>query len=216
MMTKALRKQKKKKFQACLGNREYLSLIIYNKRNIKENNALEKKKLRPIWVSLEYCITGFPRLSDLNSTHLFLIVLEGGSSRSGWQHGWVLGENSHFNSQMAFLLCPYVVERKRENSLFIRALIPSWGLHPHHLITSLSPNTITSGIRVLTWRILEEHKHLVLSRARLGFPGGSDGKVSAYNAGDPGSIPGSGSSSREGNGNPLQYSCLENPMDRGA
>ena len=49
MMTKALRKQKKKKkFQACLGNREYLSLIIYNKRNIKENNALEKKKLRPI------------------------------------------------------------------------------------------------------------------------------------------------------------------------
>ena len=49
MMTKALRKQKKKKkFQACLENREYLSLIIYNKRNIKENNALEKKKLRPI------------------------------------------------------------------------------------------------------------------------------------------------------------------------
>ena len=48
------------------------------------------------------------------------------------------------------------------------------------------------------------------------FPGGSDGKASAYNEGDPGSIPGSGRSSREGNGNPLQYSCLENPMDRGA
>ena len=48
------------------------------------------------------------------------------------------------------------------------------------------------------------------------FPGGSDGKVSAYNAGDPGSIPGSGRSPGEGNGNPLQYSCLENPMDRGA
>ena len=47
------------------------------------------------------------------------------------------------------------------------------------------------------------------------FPGGSDGQVSAYNAGDPGSIPGSGRSSGEGNGNPLQYS-LENPMDRGA
>ena len=43
----------------------------------------------------------------------------------------------------------------------------------------------------------------------------SDGKSSAYNAGDPGSIPGSGSSPGEGNGNPLQYSCLENPMDRG-
>ena len=49
-----------------------------------------------------------------------------------------------------------------------------------------------------------------------GFPGGSDGKESAYNAGDPGSIPGSGRSPGEGNGNPLQYSCLENPMDRGA
>ena len=46
--------------------------------------------------------------------------------------------------------------------------------------------------------------------------GDSDGKVSAYNVGDPGSIPGSGRSSGEGNGNPLQYSCLGNPMGRGA
>ena len=46
------------------------------------------------------------------------------------------------------------------------------------------------------------------------FPGGSDGKASAYNAGDPDSIPGLGRSSGEGNGNPLYYSCLENPMDR--
>ena len=48
------------------------------------------------------------------------------------------------------------------------------------------------------------------------FPGGSDGKASAYNAGDLGSIPGLGRSSGEGNGNPLQYPCLENPMDGGA
>ena len=48
------------------------------------------------------------------------------------------------------------------------------------------------------------------------FPGGSDGKVSAYNAGDLGSIPGLGRSPGEGNGTPLQYSCLENPMDGGA
>ena len=47
------------------------------------------------------------------------------------------------------------------------------------------------------------------------FPGGSDGKESAYTAGDPGSIPGSGRSPSEGNGNPFQYSCLENPTDRG-
>ena len=46
------------------------------------------------------------------------------------------------------------------------------------------------------------------------FPGGSDSKVSAYNAGDRGSIPGLGRSSGEGNGNPFQYSsCMENPMD---
>ena len=51
---------------------------------------------------------------------------------------------------------------------------------------------------------------------RLGFPGGSEGKASACNAGNPGSIPGSGRSPGEGNINPLQYSCLENPMDGGA
>ena len=45
------------------------------------------------------------------------------------------------------------------------------------------------------------------------FPGGSDGKAFAYNVGDPGSIPELGRSPGEGNGNPLQYSCLENPMD---
>ena len=46
-----------------------------------------------------------------------------------------------------------------------------------------------------------------------GFPGGSDGKASAYNAEDPGSIPGMGRAPGEVNGNPLQYSCLENPME---
>ena len=50
----------------------------------------------------------------------------------------------------------------------------------------------------------------------LGFPGGSEVKESAHNAGDLGSIPGSGRSPGEGNSNPLQYSCLENPMDEGA
>ena len=48
------------------------------------------------------------------------------------------------------------------------------------------------------------------------FPGGSDGQASACNVGDSGLIPGLGRSSGEGNGNPLQYSCLENPIDRGA
>ena len=50
----------------------------------------------------------------------------------------------------------------------------------------------------------------------MGFPGGPDGKESARNVGDPGSIPGLGTSSAERNGNQLQYSCLENSMEREA
>ena len=57
---------------------------------------------------------------------------------------------------------------------------------------------------------------LTTSINSIGFPGSSDSKASAYNVGDLGSIPGSGRSPGEGNGNPLQYSCLENPMDQGA
>ena len=55
----------------------------------------------------------------------------------------------------------------------------------------------------------------ILGSSSMGFPGGSESKESACNARDPGSIPGSGRSPGEGNGNPLQYSCLENSMDRG-
>ena len=57
---------------------------------------------------------------------------------------------------------------------------------------------------------------LYISFDNTGTPGGSDGKASVYNEGDLGSIPGSGRSPGEGNGNPLQYYCLENAMDRGA
>jgi len=53
-------------------------------------------------------------------------------------------------------------------------------------------------------------------RMGKGFPGGSDGKVSVCSAGELGSIPGLGRSSGEGNGSPLQFSYLENPMDEGA
>ena len=55
----------------------------------------------------------------------------------------------------------------------------------------------------------------LISEGYEGFPGSSAGKESACSARDPDLIPGSGRSPGEGNGNPLQYSCLENPMDRG-
>ena len=57
---------------------------------------------------------------------------------------------------------------------------------------------------------------LATSLSLWGFPGGAEVKVSAYNVGDLGSIPGSGRSPGEGNDNPLQYPCLENPVDGGA
>ena len=80
---------------------------------------------------------------------------------------------------------------------------------PHLGIEPVSP--------ALTGRLFTIEEALFdASYLSLGFSGGSDGKASACNPGDLGSIPGSGRSPGEGNGNPLQQSCLENPMDRGA
>ena len=73
------------------------------------------------------------------------------------------------------------------------------------------PNTITLNLQRSF--ILGEFRTSIKTK---GFPGGSDGKESACNAVDPGSIPGSGRSPGEGNGNPLQYSFLEISMDREA
>ena len=63
-----------------------------------------------------------------------------------------------------------------------------------------------------TWKEIDIHPYCRWNMKH--FPGGSHGKESACNGGDPGSIPGLGRSPREGNGNPLQYSCLENSIDR--
>ena len=70
--------------------------------------------------------------------------------------------------------------------------------------------------RVFSNSTLQKHQFFSSQLFFVDFPGGSDGKASVYNAGDSGSIPGSGRSPGEGNGNPLQYYCLENRMDRGA
>ena len=80
-----------------------------------------------------------------------------------------------------------------------------------------------------SWKFYQTHSHNLHFRiTRLefnnrkilpdpqGFPGGSEVKASAWNVGDPGSIPGLARSPGEGNGNPLQYSYLENPMEGGA
>ena len=73
---------------------------------------------------------------------------------------------------------------------------------------------------VLNWLVAELMKRGLTERYFgcyvCDFPGGSEVKASAWDVGDLGLIPGSGRSPGEGNGNPLQYSCLDNPMDRGA
>ena len=74
---------------------------------------------------------------------------------------------------------------------------------------------MTSG-PIISWQIDGETVETVTDFILGGFPGGSEVKASAWNAGDLGLIPGLGRSLREGNGNPLQYSCLENPMEGGA
>ena len=84
----------------------------------------------------------------------------------------------------------------------IRTLIPSWP-HMNLMITQKPRLQITS------------HWEFDLYSIWICSPYSSVGKESACNAGDPGEILGSGRSPGEGNGNPLQYSCLENPMDRG-
>ena len=72
---------------------------------------------------------------------------------------------------------------------------------------------ISLQFRSKIYRETSKHYYFSIFHLNWGFPGGSEGKASACNAGDLGSIPGLGRSPGEGNGNPLQYSCLENPMD---
>ena len=85
------------------------------------------------------------------------------------------------------------------------------------IFVSLQKDKTTGNCAEMVWRagIIMLYEFIATSTIP-DFPGGSDSKVSAYNAGDPGSVPQLGRSPGEGSGNPLQYSCLENPMDGGA
>ena len=79
--------------------------------------------------------------------------------------------------------------------------------------SSFSKPSVDIWVWIMLKPSMQDFKHILTS---MGFPGGSEVKASACNAGDSGSIPELGRSPGEGNGNPLQYSCLENPMDGGA
>ena len=119
--------------------------------------------------------------------------------------------NSDSHSLLSFLLtnrllCP---REKPESFLW---LLPLLTTHPHphtqRVTTNLhlySPNNLSNQVS----------PSVLPSLFNEIFPGGSDGKETTCSAGDPGSIPGSGRSVGEGNGLPLQYSCLKNSKDRG-
>ena len=97
--------------------------------------------------------------------------------------------------------------------------LPRPCLRPWTQFLSLRTNLIKpmGGGCLWTWNLLLAFKAFFPESAcLLGFPCSLVGKESACSAGDPSSIPGSGRSPGEGNGNPLQHSRLENPMDRGA
>ena len=104
---------------------------------------------------------------------------------------WLMLKNNYTGYLLAFYACS-----EASNSLQPRGLQPARLLCPWDLP---GKNTGVDSI----------------SSPEGGFRGGSDGKASAYNEGDPGSVPGWGRWPGEGNGNPLQYSCLEDPMGRG-
>ena len=91
-----------------------------------------------------------------------------------------------------------------------------------NLYRNIHSNTIHNSQRMYTIQCpsidewINKRCYIHTTEYRRDFPGGSDGKASIYNAGDLGSSPGLGRSPGEGNGNPLQYCCLENPLDREA
>ena len=96
-------------------------------------------------------------------------------------------------------------------------------IHTHKPFKHLAKNTnanprtnILSPFGLPWWKNYNLKMLIIWDSGNVGFPGGSEVKASACNVGDLGSIPGSGRFSGEGNGNPLQYSCQENPMDGGA
>ena len=92
-----------------------------------------------------------------------------------------------------------------------------------YLLVAVNTASVNTPVQAFAWTCFhfswvqtQERNCWALWKLWFEILGGSDGKESACSAGDQGSIPGSGRSPGEGNGNPLQYSCLENPMDRGA
>ena len=165
------------------------------------------------------CITDFP-------THLMHVpASDGFRLKSGFSTMIVKGAMRHVPT--CWFLCSPMSQRDISSPKTGNLLLHWRGRtppHPAHILQHM----VGYGSRTMlqTCVIPDALNHwwicpwlwalsLILKLGK-GFPGGLDDKESAWNSGDLGLIPGWGRSPREGNGNPLWYSCLENPMDRGA
>ena len=126
----------------------------------------------------------------------------------------------HPSSQLAplsplqtLLLSPKVLTHRLKVSPLPGVSLLIWDLKASNVLSSTSTFFLWFSYRL---NFQSSNRRLPGPFGRPASPGSSNGKESAHNAGDLGSIPGSGRSPGEGNGSPLQYSCLENPVDRGA
>ena len=144
-------------------------------------------------------------------------------SNSLWLHGL----------EPTRLLCPWNSPDKNTTGVgchfLLQGIFPTQGSNPglpHYTLQADFTDWATGEATATTCIVSNHYEHFLLLLLqlnarrtvdeRMGFPDGSDGKESACNAGDLGAVPGLERSPGKGNGNPLQYSCLENSMDRGA
>ena len=169
-------------------------IVMLPKANLTSHSRMSGSRWMATPSGLSRSLTHFLYTSSVFSCHLFLISYT--SVRS-------LPFLSFIMPILAWNM-PLISSVFLKRSLVFPILLFS-SCSSHCSLKALSPPA-------LLWNAAFSWVYLSLSQ---GFPGDSDGKASAYNVEDPGSIPGSGRSPGEGNGNPLQYSCLENSMDRG-
>ena len=176
------------------GRRVGHDLGTEQQHRISSGSSTHVKKDHPCSTKIALYLCG-----KSTDQYMSLYMDSNSSSATSWLRD--IGESPHFPS-LSLPMC----------KIRVIAVPASWG--SCELQKCPARNVPRESWSQQFVRKLKLHNHQALQT--MGFPCSSVGKESACSTGDPGSIPGLGRSPREGNGNPLQYSCLENSMDRGA